>query len=77
MTDRNHQGDALLSPGAEGGGAGSEEGGGGGSGSGEMPSQDLSKNWFSAENTLRVYGEVRALRRLDLHKWLERGGERD
>ena len=62
MTDRNQQGDALVSPGAEGGesGAGSEEGGGGGgSGNAERARHDLSKNWFSAENTLRVYGEVR------------------
>eukprot|EP00752_Nemacystus_decipiens_P009262 g8275.t1 len=40
-----------------GGGGGSGSDNGGGSGSGELPSQDLSKNWFSAENTLRVYGE--------------------
>lgn len=36
--------------------------GGGGAATGETPLQDLSKNWFSAENTLRVYGEVRVWR---------------
>lgn len=68
MAERNQQDGPLLSTGAEGGGAEASEGGGGGSeernggggsGSGEPPPQDLSKNWFSAENTLRVYGEVR------------------
>eukprot|EP00903_Cladosiphon_okamuranus_P019399 g17836.t1 len=58
--NQHRKGDSLLlSPGVEGGGAANEEGRGGssGSGSGELPLQDLSKNWFSAENTLRVYGE--------------------
>lgn len=54
MTERSQQGEA-----GEGGDGGSQEGSGGSGGGGEPPSQDLSKNWFSAENTLRVYGEVR------------------
>lgn len=53
MTERDQQGES-----SEGGGGGSQEGSGGG-GDGEPMSQDLSKNWFSAENTLQVYGEVR------------------
>ena len=53
MTERDQQGES-----SEGGGGGSQEGSGG-DGDGEPMSQDLSKNWFSAENTLQVYGEVR------------------
>ncbi|CAM9771795.1 unnamed protein product, partial [Hapterophycus canaliculatus] len=54
--------DSPTSGGAleEGGQRGSSSeggGGGGGAAAGETALQDLSKNWFSAENTLRVYGE--------------------
>lgn len=41
-----------------------ENDGSGGDGAREgQPMPDMSKNWFSAENTLRVYGEVTRERR--------------